>query len=150
MPGLHCVKAEAGWDCFQRRGTSLPEETLNSIRGCRAALFGAVSSPSYKVAGYRSAIVGMRQRLDLYANIRPVRSLMGISPKDGVDLIVVRENTEGLYIGREQMADTDTAVAERVINPAGFPADCGTGTGVDVQRGAKEAGDHPQGQYPAR
>lgn len=116
VPGLETVTAEAGWGCFQRRGTSAPAETLQAIRSCGAALFGAVSSPSRKVEGYRSAILTMRQELDLYANLRPVRSLPRVSPRPGIDLIIVRENTEGLYSGRERLeANGESAVAERVI-----------------------------------
>jgi homoisocitrate dehydrogenase len=116
VPGLATFSAEAGWDCFLSRGVSVPQETLEAIRGCGAALFGAVSSPTYKVAGYRSAILTMRQSLDLYANLRPVRSLPRISPRQDVDLMVVRENTEGLYTGRERLEDDGaTAIAERVI-----------------------------------
>ena len=116
VPGLETVTAEAGWECFLRRGSSVPEETLAAVRECGAALFGAVSSPSRKVEGYRSAILTLRQEMDLYANLRPVRSLPRVSPRAGVDLIVVRENTEGLYAGRERLEDGgDTAVAERVI-----------------------------------
>jgi homoisocitrate dehydrogenase len=115
LPDLGVTPAEAGWDCFQRRGVSVPEETLAAIRACGAALFGAVSSPLRKVEGYRSAILTMRQELDLYANLRPVRSLPGVSPRSDVDLMVVRENTEGLYAGRERREGADTAIAERVI-----------------------------------
>ncbi len=116
IPGLETVPAEAGWECFQRRGVSVPEETLAAIRDCGAALFGAVSSPSRKVEGYRSAILTMRQALDLYANLRPVRSLPRVSPRPGVDLLVFRENTEGLYAGRERLEEGGAAaIAERVI-----------------------------------
>jgi homoisocitrate dehydrogenase len=117
LPGLEIVPAEAGWDCFVQRGVSVPDETLAAIRRSGAALFGAVSSPSRKVPGYRSAIITMRQALDLYANLRPVQSLPGISPRQDVDLLLVRENTEGLYAGRERL-DGDTAIAERVITRA--------------------------------
>ena len=117
IPDMEVVTAEAGWDCFQRRGVSVPDETLATLRECRAGLFGAVSSPSYKVAGYRSAIITMRQALELYANIRPVRSMPGLSPRPGIDLVVVRENTEGLYAGRERL-EGETAIAERVISRA--------------------------------
>ena len=116
LPGLETVQAEAGWDCFTRRGFSVPEETLEAIRQCGAALFGAVSSPARKVEGYRSAIITMRQALNLYANIRPVWSLPLVSPRPDVDIIIVRENTEGLYAGREHMQG-DAAIAERVITP---------------------------------
>jgi len=115
LPNLQTVPAEAGWDCFLKHGVSVPEETLAAIRSCGAALFGAVSSPARKVQGYRSAIITMRQELDLYANIRPVTSLPRVSPRPGVDLIVFRENTEGLYSGRERMEGDGCAIAERVI-----------------------------------
>ncbi len=116
-PGLETVQAEAGWECFLRRGAAVPPETLDAIRSCGAALFGAVSSPARKVEGYRSAILTLRQALDLYANLRPVRSLPRVSPRAGIDLLVVRENTEGLYVGRERLEDGgDTAIAERVIS----------------------------------
>lgn len=117
VPGLRVVEAQAGWDCFLACGSSVPEKTLDSIRACGAAIFGAVSSPAKKVDGYRSAIITMRQQLDLYANIRPVKSLPHVSPKPDVDLVIVRENTEGLYSGREH-SDGDMAVAERVITRA--------------------------------
>jgi homoisocitrate dehydrogenase len=116
VPGLEATQAEAGWGCFLKHGVSVPSETIQAIRTCGAALFGAVSSPAKKVEGYRSAILTLRQSLDLYANLRPVRSLPRISPRAGIDLMVVRENTEGLYVGRERLEDGgDTAIAERVI-----------------------------------
>jgi len=117
VPDLEIVEAEAGWDCFLRRGVSVPEATLAAIQECGAALFGAVSSPSRKVEGYRSAILTMRQALNLYANIRPVRSWPGVSPRPDVDMIIVRENTEGLYVGRERLVEGG-AVAERLITAA--------------------------------
>jgi homoisocitrate dehydrogenase len=70
------------------------------------------------VAGYRSAIVTMRQILGLHANIRPTRSLPLPSACAGIDLLVVRENTEGLYSGRERLVGEDTAIAERLITRA--------------------------------
>jgi homoisocitrate dehydrogenase len=122
------VPGEAGWQCFQRHGTSLPDETLAAARAAEAILFGAVSSPSQPVEGYRSPIVGLRRALDLYANIRPVISDWGLGignqenapnpqslvPNRHVDLVVVRENTEGLYAGKET-SDGETAIAQRVI-----------------------------------
>ena len=114
IPGLQIIEAEAGWDCFLKQGVSVPEKTLESIRSCGAALFGAVSSPSKKVAGYRSAIITMRQELDLYSNIRPVHSQPRVSSRQDVDIILVRENTEGLYSGREHFTNGE-AIAERVI-----------------------------------
>ncbi len=115
---LHFV--DAGWECFQRTGAALPEQTLAAARAAHAVLFGAVASPSYPVAGYRSPIVGLRRALDLFANIRPVRESGQRSEANtlqrSIDLVVVRENTEGLYAGRERVEDGgDTAITERVI-----------------------------------
>ncbi len=97
-----------------QKGISVPAETLDAVRACGAGFFGAVSSPAKKVPGYRSAILLLRQELDLFANLRPVRSLPGLSPRPDVNLIIFRENTEGLYAGRERI-EGETAIAERVI-----------------------------------
>ena len=111
------VQAEVGWECFQRQGTALPEATVELLGTCAAALFGAVSSPSHKVPGYRSPIVAMRRQFNLYANLRPVVSAPIASSRPGIDLLLVRENTEGLYVQRER-SDGETAIAERVITRA--------------------------------
>lgn len=116
MPTLHVTEAEAGWECFQRHGRSVPDATLKIMRECGAGLFGAVSSPSQRVEGYRSAILTLRQGLQLNVNLRPVRSWPGISSRADVDLLILRENSEGLYIGHEHMASADLAIAERHIS----------------------------------
>jgi homoisocitrate dehydrogenase len=116
IPEIEIYLAQAGWECFQRQGVSVPAETLETVRACGAALFGAVSSPARKVEGYRSAILTLRQELDLYANLRPVRTLPHVSSRAGIDLLIMRENTEGLYVGRERLEERGkTAIAERVI-----------------------------------
>lgn len=119
---LTFVELEAGWGVFRRRGTALPEETVEALQACHAALFGAVSSPLHRVAGYRSPIVELRRRFDLFANIRPVRALDDRHSRvrhRGVDLLIVRENTEDLYVGRERVeAEGARVVAERVITRA--------------------------------
>jgi homoisocitrate dehydrogenase len=116
-PGVELRFAEAGWDAFQRHGVALPVTTLAAARAADAILFGAVASPSHPVPGYRSPIVQLRRELDLYANIRPTQ--IRRQPLDGVaqhSFVVVRENTEGLYAGRERIEDDGaTAIAERVI-----------------------------------
>jgi homoisocitrate dehydrogenase len=105
---------DAGWETFERTGAALPGATLDAARDCDAIVFGAVSSPNHPVAGYQSPIVALRRELDLYANLRPAVSAPVPDSRDGVDLLVVRENTEGLYSGRER-EEGDGAVAERVI-----------------------------------
>jgi homoisocitrate dehydrogenase len=112
------VSAAGGWECFLERGTSLPTETIETARRCDAILFGAVSSPSHRVKGYSSTIVGLRRELDLYANLRPTCSWPIESSRPDIDLLIVRENSEGLYVRRERR-EGETAIAERVITRRG-------------------------------
>ncbi len=116
--GFTFREAPAGFGHFERTGNAIPDETLADVQAAGLALFGATSSPSGGKAGYRSPILAMRQAFDLYANLRPTWSLPRISPRQGVDLLLVRENTEDLYVGRERR-DGDTTIAERVITAAG-------------------------------
>jgi homoisocitrate dehydrogenase len=121
LPHAQFIAADAGWSCFQRLGTSLPERTLDAVVAADATLFGATQSPVAPLqsgqgpdagAEYHSPILALRRRFDLYANLRPAATLLAGEPL--VDLLIVRENTEGLYSGRERR-DGDTAIAERVI-----------------------------------
>ncbi len=116
--GLEFAEADAGFEYFRRSGDAIPDATLADVAVCRVALFGATSSPSTSVAGYRSPILVLRQAFDLYANLRPAQSLPGKFSRSGLDLLIVRENTEGLYAGRERR-EGDTAIAERVITHKG-------------------------------
>jgi homoisocitrate dehydrogenase len=124
-PEIELIDAQAGWGTFLQVGTSLPDETLRIATASDAVFFGAVASPSHPVSGYSSPIIGLRRALDLYANIRPVNSQLivhrhPLAETDAVDMVVVRENTEGLYVGRERMEDEgNTAIAERVISRKG-------------------------------
>ncbi|KZP12083.1 mitochondrial NAD-homo-isocitrate dehydrogenase LysB [Athelia psychrophila] len=105
IPKPEFIDLLAGFEHFTRKGTALPEETLRSLREeCDCALFGSVSSPSSKVEGYSSPIVALRKELDLYANIRPVTSVASTpGGKPSIDLVVVRENTECLYVKQETL-----------------------------------------------
>ncbi len=114
-PDLSFIQADAGWNCFERCGTALPAATVAAVAAADATLFGATQSPSTVVAGYRSPILALRKHFDLYANLRPTATLLSGQP--AVDLLIVRENTEGLYSGRERR-EGDTAIAERVITRA--------------------------------
>ncbi len=115
---LEFTEANAGFEYFKQSGNAIPDATLADIEACGVALFGATSSPSTKVEGYRSPILAMRKAFDLYANLRPVQSLPGKFSRPNLDLLIVRENTEGLYAGRERI-EGDTAIAERVITRHG-------------------------------
>lgn len=93
-------EADAGLPAAERHGDPLPAKTLEMIRRYRVALKGPCTTPVGK--GYRSINVRLRKELDLYASVRPVHSLPGVQvPYHDVDLVVVRENTEGLYAGLE-------------------------------------------------
>ncbi|KAJ3194309.1 homoisocitrate dehydrogenase [Irineochytrium annulatum] len=120
LPNTTFATLDAGFELFQRTGVSLPEETVKALlpnasgkREFDGALFGAVSSPSHKVAGYSSPIVALRKKLDLYANVRPVVG-------KGIDMVIVRENTECLYIKSERIENlpdgTRVAWADRKIS----------------------------------
>jgi isocitrate dehydrogenase (NAD+) len=106
---------EVGAGVMEAYGTPLPEEVLAAIREARAALKGPVTTPVG--SGFRSVNVALRRALDLYANVRPARALPGIvTPFAGVDLVVVRENTEGLYVGVEhEVIPGEAAESVRVI-----------------------------------
>src|SRR6202163_4073695 len=94
------IEALAGLAAVDRFGEPLPDATLDLVRKYRVALKGPCTTPIGK--GFRSINVRMRQALELYASVRPVQTLPGIRvPYERVDLVVVRENTEGLYAGLE-------------------------------------------------
>ncbi|MBQ6139599.1 MAG: NAD-dependent isocitrate dehydrogenase [Methanobrevibacter sp.] len=107
------LEAEAGRECFDKNGTTIPEETIKIARNAKATLFGAITS----TPGQKSPIITLRQELDTYANLRPIKSFKGIDCLfDDLDFLIVRENTEGLYSGNETIDETEEkAVAQRVI-----------------------------------
>ncbi len=112
---LAFMEAEAGWATFERRGTSVPDETLERVRAADATLAGAFTSPTHKVEGHVGAIRYMRRVLDLYANLRPAktRPIPGCFP--GVDMLMVRENTQGLYVEQERRYG-DIAIADAMVS----------------------------------
>ena len=104
---------EAGESAIRAVGTPLPDAVLDSIRKNRVALKGPITTPIG--GGFRSVNVALRQQLDLYASVRPARAIAGEGTKfPGVDLVVVREATEGLYSGVEHWVDRDHSAAETV------------------------------------
>ena len=102
---------EAGYECYQKNGTTLPEETLKNAKKSDAVLFGAITS----TPGQPSPIINLRKELNTYANLRPIKSYKGVdSLYDDIDILIVRENTEGLYSQIEYEQDNKT-IAERII-----------------------------------
>jgi homoisocitrate dehydrogenase len=113
---VRIIHAEAGWDYFQDYNTPLPEATLQCALQTRAVLFGAVTTPPYPIQGYYSPIVRLRRELQAYANLRPTRYLPVPTSRPGIDLLIVRESTEDLYVGHEHTEDEgQTGIAEKVI-----------------------------------
>ena len=116
---LDFIRAEIGFGAYERLGTPLPDSTLEEIRLSSAALFGAVTTPP-AIPNYFSPVVRMRQSLELYANLRPTHSIPHSSSRPNIDLLIVRENTEGLYSGIERLEDDgNRAITERVITRKG-------------------------------
>jgi isocitrate dehydrogenase (NAD+) len=93
-------RVEAGGDVIAKYGSPIPEPVLNAIRNAGVALKGPIGTPIG--GGFKSANVVLRQALELYACVRPVKSIPGLATRfESVDLVLVRENTEGLYSGLE-------------------------------------------------
>src|SRR5438105_2142963 len=102
------LERNAGASALESEGELLPRSTVDSIRRTRVALKGPVTTPVG--TGFRSVNVALRQELDLFAAVRPARSLPGVPVRHpDVDLVVIRENTEDLYQGIEFQAGTPEA-----------------------------------------
>ncbi|MFP5459979.1 MAG: isocitrate/isopropylmalate dehydrogenase family protein [Gammaproteobacteria bacterium] len=114
----------AGLEGVRVANDPLPEVTLESIRRTRLALKGPLETPSG--AGYRSSNVRLREAFQLYANVRPARTLIPGGRYDNVDLVVVRENLEGLYIGHEHYIPID-----------GDPHAVAMASGVNTRKGSR-------------
>ena len=104
------VYGQAGDECLEKTGSALPDETLEIIRNSDACLFGAAGESAADV------IVKIRQEMRMFANLRPVKAYPNTnSLSDDIDFMIVRENTEGLYIANEESYTDDGAVAKRII-----------------------------------
>lgn len=106
---------QAGLEVVEKYGTPLPEHVLESIKKNKVALKGPVTTPVGK--GFRSVNVTLRQALNLYANIRPIKTYEGVKCRyDNVDLVIFRENTEDLYAGIEHMVNEEIAESIKIIS----------------------------------
>jgi NAD-dependent isocitrate dehydrogenase len=115
---LSWTTAQAGLGCLDEAPNGLPEATLAAIQRDRVALKGPTETPSG--AGHKSVNVTIRKTLDLYANVRPVKSLSGVPTRfSGVDLVIVRENIEDTYGGIEHMQTPDVAQCLKIITRPG-------------------------------
>ncbi|HET8657346.1 MAG TPA: isocitrate/isopropylmalate family dehydrogenase [Longimicrobiaceae bacterium] len=114
----------AGVAAIESKNTPLPDDTLASIRANRVALKGPLTTPVG--VGFRSINVALRKEFDLFANIRPVHTLLPGYRYQGIDLVLIRENTEGLYSGVEHyvgIGDDPRAAAESVMIVTRFGAE---------------------------
>ena len=110
---LDWERAAAGAGAVSTHGTPIPPGTLDSIRRTNLALKGPLATPVGE--GFRSVNVALRKEFDLYANVRPARSFAGVDTRyTGIDLVVIRENTQGLYSGVEHYIDEERTAAESI------------------------------------
>ena len=109
---------DAGVDVMKEHGTPLPEHVLDSIRRTKVAIKGPITTPVGH--GFRSVNVALRKELDLYACLRPAKTMKGVRSRfEDIDLVVVRENTEDLYAGIEHMVGEDAAESIKIITRKG-------------------------------
>jgi isocitrate dehydrogenase (NAD+) len=109
---------EAGSEVFNRYGTTLPQDTLDSIMRNKVAIKGPIGTPIG--TGFKSVNVELRKSLDLFANFRPAKTIKGVKCRyDDVDLMVVRENTQGLYSGLEHIVVPGVVESLRIITEKG-------------------------------
>jgi isocitrate/isopropylmalate dehydrogenase len=138
------IDADIGWEFWCKEGDAFPQRTVDTLKNVDAAMFGAITSKPVKAAEeelvpelkgkgliYRSPIVRMRQMFDLYTCLRPCKAYPGnpLNLKEGIDIVVFRENTEDLYAGVEfsPVPEELTALLTRISKPfqafTGIPAD---------------------------
>ncbi|HEV2474821.1 MAG TPA: isocitrate/isopropylmalate family dehydrogenase, partial [Chthonomonadales bacterium] len=107
-------RVEAGAEVMTKFGTPVPDHVINSVLTNRVALKGPISTPIG--GGFASANVALRKRLNLYANVRPAKTLKGVRSRfDDVDLIVIRENSEDLYSGLEHLVVPGVVESLKII-----------------------------------
>ena len=111
---IHWETQTLGAQALEKYGSTLPEEAIESMRATKIALKGPIMTPIGK--GFTSVNVGLRKALDLYANVRPVKALPNVECRyPELDLVIVRENTEGLYSGIEHFVIPGVVESLRVI-----------------------------------
>ncbi len=119
VPEVTVYSAPAGWEYFKRTNKPMDDGTVDLALQCGAVLVGKASSPSYPVDGYYSPIVRLRRLLKTHANIRPTTYMPVPTAREGVDLIVVRENTEDIYAGEEfTLDDGGTGTVQKIVTRA--------------------------------
>ena len=114
-------EVELGFAKWEKTGSACSAEDIRELKRADAILFGAVTTPPDP--DYRSVLLQIRHELDLYANFRPIRALQSYAQGSPVDMMIVRENTEGLYSGIEEIGE-ERSTTLRVVTKAGFQTNC--------------------------
>lgn len=110
---INWIECKAGLGAYEELGNPLPEETIKAIEEHKVALKGPLTTPVG--TGFRSINVALRQHFNLYSNIRPAITLPNVdTPFKEVDIVIFRENTQGLYIGKEHWVDEEKTHAESI------------------------------------
>lgn len=113
------IPVELGYGKWERTGSAFNDDDIETLKQCDCVLFGAVTTPNDP--NYKSVLLTIRKELDMYANIRPIRPLptvKGIHERTDFNFIIVRENTEGMYSGIEEIGE-DISTTKRVITRKG-------------------------------
>lgn len=111
------IEVEAGEEAIRKYNTPLPDSVIEAIKKTKVGLKGPITTPVGK--GYRSVNVGIRKALNLYANVRPAEWMEGVrTPVPGINLVVIRENTEDLYAGIEEQPNPNEARSIKLITRA--------------------------------
>ncbi|MCU0859785.1 MAG: isocitrate/isopropylmalate dehydrogenase family protein [Thermoplasmata archaeon] len=131
---LRLVPCEIGAAAAAKYGDPLPQETLESMRKSDSCLFGAVTSSGDR--HQRSAVLTFRKELDLYANIRPVRTMVHVHGRSPIDVLIIRENSEGLYTQQEVCEDGGVTTRRRVTS-AGSKRICSAAVDIARSNGRK-------------
>ncbi len=104
--------AEIGASAYNKTGSYLPDETMDLMRSSDSCLFGAVTTPA--TPDYDSPVLRFRKELELFANVRPIRSIVRQPTRPSIDAVIVRENTEGLYTQNEIFDDEGVTTLRKV------------------------------------
>ena len=132
-------KQLAGVRAFEKYNTVLPDETIKSIEKNKIALKAPITTPIG--TGFKSVNVQLRRHFDLYANVRPSKNIPSIkTPFDNVDLVIVRENTEDIYAGIENVIDNDTIHGVKLITKKGCERICKFAFDYAIKNNRKKVG----------
>lgn len=113
---LEFVRADIGLEALKRHGDALPKDTYSLMMSCDSCLFGAVTSSERP--DYVSPVLRFRKGLDLYANVRPVRNLVDLPNRPAINVLIVRENSEGMYTQNEVYDDLGVTTMRKVSRKA--------------------------------